>query len=287
MLSSNDPSAELHAVSAYAASQGKKIVEVCRFEKIARHYAYNSNRHKFDFVIWATKGSGIHDVDCKSYEMVPGRLFFIRAGQVHQIKQYADDGWAILLSEVALKNLNSSLLDNFYGRPYLDLKEVSCETFMGLFSLLQLEMKQSEPNVMMIVNLLNGMLLCADQRNSSPATVTDDRFAVIKRLKSLIDNEYKRHKYPEFYCDALGLSGRRINNITKSVLGKTLYELLQDKLLVEGKSLLSGSSLTVKEIAAELEFNSSGYFCRFFKKMTGITALDYRASVQSGSSSRS
>jgi len=276
----NEPAAEyVHSVLPFPTISGKKTIEVCRFDSFSKYYAFESHRHKFDIVIWATRGLGAQCIDYVEYEMLPGRLFFVRGGQAHQLKQYAEDGWVILLNEEALRNLNASLLDNFYRRPYLDLKELSCETFMGLFSLLQLEMRQQEPNVMMITNLLNGMLLCADQRSSFLSAIggADDRFSMIKRLKALIEKDYKRHKDPDFYYDAIGLPGRRINNITKSILGKTVYDLIQDRLLLESKSLLSGTSLTVKEIAAELEFNSQGYFCRFFKKMTGITALDYRA----------
>ncbi len=279
-----EPAEFVHSVLPSLTMSGKKPIEVCRFDSASKFYSFESHRHKFDVVIWSTRGKGLQCIDHIEYEMLPGRLFFVRSGQLHKIKQYGEDGWMILLSEESLRNLNVSLLDNFYGRPYLDLKELSCETFMGLFSLLQIEMRRLEPNVMMISNLLNGMLLCAEQRSSFMGAVgaADDRLSMVKRLKALVEKEYKRHKDPDFYYDAIGLPGRRINSITKSILGRTVYEMLQDRLLLESKSLLSGTSLTVKEIAAALEFNSQGYFCRFFKKMTGITALDYRISSHSG-----
>lgn len=261
---------------------GNKTIEVCRFNNLPGYYSFEPHRHKFDLVIWSIRGIGVQSIDHAVYEMPPGRLFFVRQGQLHQIQECAEDGWMIILNEEALRNLNASLLDNFYQRPYLDLKELSCETFMGLFSLLQLEMRKSAPGMMMVTHLLNGMLMCAEQRSSFLRVIGggDDRFAVIRRLKSLIEKEYKRHKDPDFYYDAMALSGRRINAITKSVLGRTVYELVQERLLLESKSLLNTTRLSVKEIAAELEFNSQGYFCRFFKKMTGITALDYRVSSQ-------
>ncbi|WP_316793509.1 helix-turn-helix transcriptional regulator [Pedobacter frigoris] len=282
----NQPAAEyIHSVLPFHKLFGRKLIDVCRFDSISQYYSYEPHRHAFDVVVWATKGRGVQSIDHIDYDLLPGRLFFVRSGQLHQIKQYAEDGWMILLNEEALRNLNDTLLNNFYRQPYLDLKELSCETFMGLFSLLQLEARQLNPNAMMITNLLNGMLLCAEQCNPFIGTVgnLDRRFSVVKKLKSLIEREYKKHKDPDYYYDAIGLPGRRVNNITKPLLGKTVYELLQDRLLLESKSLLSETTLTVKEIAVELEFNSQGYFCRFFKKMTGITALDYRTSYHSTS----
>lgn len=256
-----------------------KLIHVCRFNCISQYYSHNFQRHPFDIVIWATKGRGLQSIDHMLYDLLPGRLFFIRSGQLHQIKEYSEDGCVIVLSEEATKNLNSALLDNFYKEPYLDLKDLSCEIFMGLFSLLQLEALQLNPNVMMITNLLNGMLLCAEQCKPFVSAVSkqDDKFSVVKQLKALVERDYKKHKDPDYYYSMIGMPGRRVNSIVKPVLGKTVYELLQCRLLLESKSLLTGTSLTVKEIAAELEFNSQGYFCRFFKKMTGITALDYRA----------
>ena len=280
----NEPVAEYtHTASSSPVLYGRKLIDVCRFKSISQYYSYNSQRHAFDVVIWATKGRGMQSIDHMDYELLPGRLFFVRSGQLHQIKEYAEDGWAIALNEEAIKNLNGALLDNFYSQPYLDLKDLSCEIFMGLFSLLQLEARQGEPNVMMITNLLNGMLLCAEQCKPFIGTVgkLDGRFATVKQLKALIERDYKKHKDPDHYYVAIGIPGRRINNIIKPLLGKTVYELLQDRLLLESKSLISETTLTVKEIAVELEFNNQGYFCRFFKKMTGITALDYRAACHS------
>lgn len=280
----NEPAAGyIHSVLPSHKIFGKKLIDVCRFGSISHQYSDEPHRHVFDMVVWATRGRGIQCIDHIDYDLLPGRLFFVRSGQLHQIKQYAEDGWMIMLNEEAFKNLNETLLNNFYRQPYLDLKELSCETFMGLFSLLQLEARQLSPNPMMITNLLNGMLLCAEQCNPFVGMVgnLDRRFSVVKQLKSLIETEYKKHKDPDYYYNAIGLPGRRINNITKPLLGKTVYELLQDRLLLESKSLLTETMLTVKEIAVELEFNSQGYFCRFFKKMTGITALDYRSAYHS------
>lgn len=264
------------SVLPFQSKANEKPVEVCRFGNISHDYSFKPHRHKFDIVVWATKGRGIQSIDCVDHEMIPGRLFFIRGGQIHQIKQYSQDGWMILLNEEALQDLNTSLLNDFYRKPYLDLKELSCETFMGLFSLLQLETRLATPNTKMITNLLNGMLLCAEQCDSFASNRSEDKFSMIKKLKSLIELEYKRNQDPDFYYQALGLPARRINNIVKPFLGKTVHELLQDRLLLESKTLLSNTNLTVKQIAAELDFNTQGYFCRFFKKMTGITALDYR-----------
>lgn len=62
----------------------------------------------------------------------------------------------------------------------------------------------------------------------------------------------------------------------KNATGKTLIEYVQDKKLQKAKRLLLRSEKTVNEISDGLGFESCAYFCRFFKRKTGMTPKDYR-----------
>ena len=47
---------------------------------------------------------------------------------------------------------------------------------------------------------------------------------------------------------------------------------------MEAKNLLYHTSMSVKEIAFQLGFQSASHFFRFFKKHTGMSPLGYRKS---------
>ena len=46
--------------------------------------------------------------------------------------------------------------------------------------------------------------------------------------------------------------------------------------ILEAKVLLKHSNKMIYEIADELDFPSTSFFCKFFKKNTGLTPMEYQ-----------
>ena len=79
-----------------------------------------------------------------------------------------------------------------------------------------------------------------------------------------------------FYANQLHISSRHLNSIISLQTGKSISEMIQNRILIESKRLLLHSEKTVSEIAFELGFSDKAYFHRFFKKTTGETPLHFR-----------
>ena len=65
----------------------------------------------------------------------------------------------------------------------------------------------------------------------------------------------------------------------KSASGKTTSEIIQDRIILEARRLLTHSSLTITQIAAELGYFDNSYFARFFKKSTSQTPEQFRTAL--------
>ena len=98
----------------------------------------------------------------------------------------------------------------------------------------------------------------------------------IIQLFVLIDKHFRQHKDAGFYAEQLSLTSKRMNELTRRYLGKTITRMIHDRILLEARRDLVFSVKTVKAIAHELGFDESTYFCRFFRKMTGETPLQFR-----------
>ena len=61
--------------------------------------------------------------------------------------------------------------------------------------------------------------------------------------------------------------------------GKTLIAYTNDKKVNEAKRKLAGKK-TITQISDDLRFDSVPYFCKFFKKYTGVTPLAYRKALE-------
>jgi AraC family transcriptional activator of pobA len=99
---------------------------------------------------------------------------------------------------------------------------------------------------------------------------------LVVRLTELIDVHFRAYRNCDFYCGQLGYTVRCLNGVTVFHTGKTVYEMIQERLVVEAKKLLVYSRLSAKQIAYELGFTRHDYFSRWFKKLTGYTAKEYR-----------
>ena len=92
----------------------------------------------------------------------------------------------------------------------------------------------------------------------------------------LLETNISTTKQVAAYADRVHLSTFQLNSITKSLLGKTVTELIGDQILLEAKRYLLATSNQVNQIAFQLGYEDASYFIRFFKKRTGQTPEVFR-----------
>lgn len=68
----------------------------------------------------------------------------------------------------------------------------------------------------------------------------------------------------------------------RDLAGVSFQDYVMALRLKEAKALLSGSGLSVRQIAMQVGYNSQSYFQRVFKKAEGITPMEYRLLEQAG-----
>jgi AraC-like DNA-binding protein len=106
-----------------------------------------------------------------------------------------------------------------------------------------------------------------------------DNIRLLMELVRLIDKYYTRHRSPAFFAEALSINEPVLNKYSRMVLGKTVYELIQEKIHHESVKLLITTDWSVKRIAYEIGYSDPCYFNRCFKKKTGITPKKFRSYV--------
>jgi len=80
----------------------------------------------------------------------------------------------------------------------------------------------------------------------------------------------------QFYADQLSVHPNHLNAVVKSVSGQTALQVIHAQLIQLAKTYLLQTTLTIQEIAYQLQFESPNYFSRFFKKHTNISPLQFR-----------
>lgn len=65
----------------------------------------------------------------------------------------------------------------------------------------------------------------------------------------------------------------------KKEVGKTLIQFINENKVSAIKQYLANSVMSINEISYTFNFTNVSYFCRFFKKYTGLTPMDYRKNL--------
>ena len=102
------------------------------------------------------------------------------------------------------------------------------------------------------------------------------RTEVFLRLISMIDLYYKRERGVEFYADKLCLSPKYLSELSKSICGYTVQELVFKAIIRESQTLLTTTCKTIQEISNEFHFPNASSFGTFFKKQIGTSPQKYR-----------
>jgi AraC family transcriptional activator of pobA len=80
----------------------------------------------------------------------------------------------------------------------------------------------------------------------------------------------------KFYAGLLSTHPNHLNAVIKRKTQKTALSLIHEQIIIEAKSLLSQTNLSIQEIATKLGFNEPSHFNNFFKKRVKITPIAYR-----------
>lgn len=98
---------------------------------------------------------------------------------------------------------------------------------------------------------------------------------ILKALHYINENVHNKISATEI-ADMLGISKIYLSTRFNIVTGRSLPDYINQQKILEAKRLLIITDKPLSEISEYLSFSSQSYFQNIFKKITGITPLEYR-----------
>lgn len=93
---------------------------------------------------------------------------------------------------------------------------------------------------------------------------------------SLLQRYNTRERNVGFYAEQLNITPKYLSTVVKEVSGKTAARWIDESVILEAKSLLKYSGLSIQEIAARLNFSTQSFFGKYFKQHTGTSPSHYK-----------
>ena len=95
---------------------------------------------------------------------------------------------------------------------------------------------------------------------------------------NLVTRYHKREREVAYYAGMLSITPDYLNKVCKMHWETTAKEYIDWQVVMAIKNYLICTDLSIKCIAAQLNFDDSSYMCRFFKKQTGMSPIQFRNS---------
>lgn len=155
----------------------------------------------------------------------------------------------------------------------------------GMFSLLKVYFDQSE------CTCISQLVLCQLkaffigfheylQRNPQyrPDEVKSYRVReLFNRFMMLLERDYKISRDVNYYAEQMNISSKYLTNIVSQVTGHTPKTIIDQYVILQLKMHLKRTTQSIKEMAWEFHFADVSFFCRYFKKHTGLTPQQIRS----------
>jgi AraC family transcriptional regulator, transcriptional activator of pobA len=239
------------------------------------------HRHTFHEIVHVTDGTGTHVVDLARWELRPPHLCVIAPGQVHHWDDARDlQGSVLLFTDDFLLDhpADRHLLRRLSERPWLTLDEPTHALIGRSIAELHEEYRRGEPGVETVLRaLLHVLVVRAARLPATPAAAPPARpGAVAEEFVRLSGRTDHRLWSVRAYAERIGVTPGYLTEAVKAATGRTPSQLVRQARTQEAQRLLAKTELTVRQVANRVGFDDPAYFCRFFRRETGVSPGGFR-----------
>lgn len=242
--------------------------------------------HRDDHYIFFVlrEGSASLMVDFHEMHVAGTALYYLLPGQVHHPTRFSmGDGWFIAVDTPLIAPDYRMVFEGHLQlqQPY-PLSPQQVDEIHNLLCVLENKYNSNEDDAFyrpVLHSLLQSFLGIAA---SCYCTANNNKQKLLRpaqlaqQFKRLLTENMRTLKSPSAYAAKLNVSESYLNEALKKTTGMPVSYWIMQEVVLEAKRLLYYSEVNTKEIAHALGYEDHTYFSRLFKRVAGITPLEFR-----------
>lgn len=199
----------------------------------------------------------------------------------------------IVIASDFLKRINIDtkrmmpLFLQFGSLPCMELTHAESQSLRSFISMVEQELKGSETDfsseiiggliaatIYKVGDILTHYLTEHPEVDSPIHNRAEEYF---RQFTELLGEHYKHERSVGFYARQLCITPKYLTTLIKRISGKSVSEWIDNYVILEAKTLLKYSNMSVQEIAYYLNFPNQSFFGSYFKRNAGMSPSQYKA----------
>ena len=175
----------------------------------------------------------------------------------------------------------------FGSLPCMELTHAESQSLRSFISMVEQELKGSETDfsseiiggliaatIYKVGDILTHYLTEHPEVDSPIHNRAEEYF---RQFTELLGEHYKHERSVGFYARQLCITPKYLTTLIKRISGKSVSEWIDNYVILEAKTLLKYSNMSVREIAYYLNFPNQSFFGSYFKRNAGMSPSQYKA----------
>ena len=175
----------------------------------------------------------------------------------------------------------------FGSLPCMELTHAESQSLRSFISMVEQELKGSETDfsseiiggliaatIYKVGDILTHYLTEHPEVDSPIHNRAEEYF---RQFTELLGEHYKHERSVGFYARQLCITPKYLTTLIKRISGLSVSEWIDNYVILEAKTLLKYSTMSIQEIAYYLNFPNQSFFGSYFKRNTGMSPSQYKA----------
>ena len=187
---------------------------------------------------------------------------------------------------IDIKNMMPLFL-KFVENPALTLTPEESRSMRGMIA--QIERETRGPETHFSFDIVSGLIAATiykvgdimyhylaehpEEQNNSHNRAEE----YFKQFTHLLGEHFREERSVGFYARQLCITPKYLTTLIKRISGQSVSEWIDNYVILEAKTLLKDSTMSIQEIAYYLNFPNQSFFGSYFKRNTGMSPSQYKA----------
>lgn len=241
-------------------------------------------------ILLVTSGCGVVSINCRRRALHRGNVVLLFYDSLFSIESLSKTFFArfvvfsyAFIEEVVYKPFSADFWDILDEVPVFHATEKQWQLVNGWWEQMEWMSHVENNNYReeMLKAGIRNLLLAIDTEfvrhgGTNLYVGTNHGWMLLNRFFFLVARHCHDMRDVSFYAGQLAITPTYLYKLCRKNLQLSPKDVIDKQVFTEIRTYLLSTDLSIKQIASELHFDDVSYLCRYFRRLAGVSPMDYR-----------